>query len=170
MRRYHQKDGPTTQNLADHSHGVQLLILHIYPEASKDLLIAAIYHDLPEYAIGDMPSPVKNDPDIKVKLELLEKKWLDYVEIKMPKLSETEALILKIADCLECAAYAAFQVHNGNYSYDFVFVKASQFVMDLLTNTLLPDNIKMTVSSMVHHLHKFRHQSYRESGVAHAGS
>ena len=38
-----------------HSERVALIILHCWPDASRDLILAALYHDLAESVIGDIP-------------------------------------------------------------------------------------------------------------------
>jgi 5'-deoxynucleotidase len=47
------------QTLADHAHGVASLIGLLHPSPSADLLLAALWHDVGEAVVGDLPSPYR---------------------------------------------------------------------------------------------------------------
>src|SRR6185312_90882 len=71
VSRWHTK-GHTCrpQDVAQHSHGVALLISILHPNPSAKLLIAALHHDLPEVATGDTPRYVKaGNPQLKMILD-----------------------------------------------------------------------------------------------------
>ena len=59
--RWHNKPqmGHVRDTVAAHSARVQAIILTLWPDASRDLLIAALQHDAHEAIIGDMPGDAK---------------------------------------------------------------------------------------------------------------
>lgn len=74
VKRYHTVRMLRQQDLASHSFGVLMLIKTIDPNCSKNLLLAALHHDLPELITGDIPAPAKRaSADLSVRLEELEK-------------------------------------------------------------------------------------------------
>ena len=60
-RRWHNKPqmAHVCDTVAAHSARVQAIILALWPDASRDLLIAALQHDAHEAIIGDMPGDAK---------------------------------------------------------------------------------------------------------------
>lgn len=74
VTRYHTQRTLRQQTLAAHQYGVAQLIHYVWPECRKELLLAAMFHDLPEYITGDIPSPAKrNSPQLAILLEEIEK-------------------------------------------------------------------------------------------------
>lgn len=59
--RFHNHAGIDKQRNSEHQWGVALIVEHIYPNASKALILAALTHDCAEYYTGDVPFPVKKD-------------------------------------------------------------------------------------------------------------
>src|SRR5690349_19381109 len=59
VRRWHVERMPE-QSVAEHSHGVAVILCFIC-EPSALLLKAALFHDLAEKQVGDMPAPIKWD-------------------------------------------------------------------------------------------------------------
>lgn len=53
------------QTDADHTAGMLALGLTIWPDMSRDLMVAIIYHDAAESVVGDMPWGGKQDPALK---------------------------------------------------------------------------------------------------------
>ena len=54
-----QTTGEHAFSVAQHALLVEALVLEAEPAASRDLLLAALLHDAPEYVIGDLISPFK---------------------------------------------------------------------------------------------------------------
>ena len=103
-KRFHTADTLTEQNVAEHSFGVAWICAVIYGEAvRKELLLAALAHDLAEHRVGDVSSVVKTQhPDLRQKLELMETNHLVAHELDFaPDLSDEEKKVLKMADMME---------------------------------------------------------------------
>lgn len=116
-RRWHTYDG-VTQNLADHSYGILLLILRLHPNPSIDLLRAAAYHDLSEGVSGDIPADFKwQNPEVAKTLRQantdIEIKW----KIRVP-LTIEDQLWLKVCDLLEALMFCDHQIKLGNSYFE----------------------------------------------------
>lgn len=113
VRRYHTRRMLREQTLAEHSFGVQQLILQIMPEPPARLLVAAIHHDLPEYVTGDVPGPAKRaSPRMEVLFEELEKGCAPlYLDCN---LTPYEEAVLKWCDTMELVLFCLEEVQMGN--------------------------------------------------------
>ena len=47
------------QTVGAHSYAVSILIDQLWPDSSKQLIMAALYHDVPELILGDIPATAK---------------------------------------------------------------------------------------------------------------
>jgi 5'-deoxynucleotidase YfbR-like HD superfamily hydrolase len=101
LLRWHTHQLPISQNLADHSYGVALIISIMHPNPSVKLLKAALWHDLHESVLGDWPHSAKTEnPALAEFEEAFERKFrmehgIDY------QLEADEQLWLTFADRLE---------------------------------------------------------------------
>lgn len=78
VRRWHQN--PDTSHVDDYNHGHQgrcgVLVLSLWPECTKELLAAAVTHDLREIVTGDIAGPLKSEhPDAFAAMEHLGDAW-----------------------------------------------------------------------------------------------
>lgn len=115
VQRNHNWRTLRTQTVGDHTFNVMSIILAVAGEtASRELLVAALYHDLPEQVTGDMPAPVKwkhgSLGNIMHKLD-------DEFAIKwglICHLEDDERLLLKFADQLEFMCFTLEEMRLGN--------------------------------------------------------
>lgn len=130
--RFHNHAGIDKQKNSEHEWGTALIVQHIFPECSKELLLAALTHDAHEYFTGDIPFPVKQScPELKSMLASLESKWEAENGIDKNLTSE-EKVCLKIADVLEGMWYCLVQVRQGNINAKRPFRKWRTFLIDFL--------------------------------------
>lgn len=113
--RFHSSPGITKQKVSEHSWGVAMLCQYLYPEGSKDLLLAAMTHDCAEIKTGDIPAPVKwEDESIKAILDKIEDNFNEEHGIQFYKnLNETEKKVLKMADVLDGMIYCVRRLDHG---------------------------------------------------------
>lgn len=111
--RYHTHRTHRRQSVGEHSFGVMMLIQQVYPEARKELYLAAMHHDLPEFITGDIPAPVKRSaPHFAVMLEELEKSTAPlYQDFG---LSAFEEAVLKWCDTMELVLWCLEELHLGS--------------------------------------------------------
>jgi len=114
VNRYHTMITLQKETVGHHSHGVACLVLALNPEASRELLIAALYHDLAEQYTGDIPSPAKRDYGIGDQVSDLEKRLVKEAGLHWPTLTTAEQRVLKLADIAHGALFCVREMSLGN--------------------------------------------------------
>lgn len=114
VKRYHTVQIIGEQTVSAHSFNVAMLCLAIKPDASFDLIKAALFHDLAELETGDIPAQVKwSNQDLEVQLKIIENRFDQAHDINI-ELTREEERILKIADLLELCYFCVEQKRLGN--------------------------------------------------------
>lgn len=106
------------QELSAHSWQVALILLDIYPQARKELIVYAMVHDCGEVYTGDIPAPYKkNNPKVAELIRIDEKTYLrDQLKVPVALFDEEERQALKIADILSGLYHTAHEIAGGNYN------------------------------------------------------
>lgn len=107
-RRWHSNPdlAHTVDPVGGHSCRVAIIIDHIWPNCRKEVIMAAITHDLAETLTGDIPQPAKaKSQTLSDELTSLEHFW-NYNNGIIYDLSEGEWLKVKIADRLDAWMWA----------------------------------------------------------------
>jgi 5'-deoxynucleotidase YfbR-like HD superfamily hydrolase len=107
LLRYHTVPMQTErQTVGAHSYAVSILIDQLWPDSSKQLIMAALYHDVPEMVLGDIPATAKwAFPEVLQAFEKAEKKVMDDLGLSFV-LTPEEKSRLKMADMLELVLYS----------------------------------------------------------------
>ncbi len=105
VRRYHTHRLLRPPNNAEHQWGVAMIVDHLwraagYHETPPQLIVKALYHDVPEYDTGDMPAWVKRGTDLGAHINEIEAGVAKRLGIEDPE-PGMETHILKAADELE---------------------------------------------------------------------
>jgi len=134
-RRYHGwrtlKDDP----VGLHSYNVANLVILLFPDCRKELVVAAVRHDSPEWVTGDPPSTAKRRvPGLKEALDDYERDVCRAVGLSMPTadLIGEEKRQLKIADYLDGMMYCIQERRMGNTYIDPVFRVFHEYVQPFL--------------------------------------
>jgi len=132
VKRWHTITNVKEQTVADHSWGVASIILDVWPDSSNSLITYALWHDIPEFVVGDVPVTAKwANEDLARAVEKAEsqiaKKYKLFIE-----LTETEKLKLAIADLLEVLWYASEEIALGNSNFLEVFHTARKKLKTLI--------------------------------------
>jgi len=114
VRRFHTKNVISTETVGHHSHGVAMVTLLLDPQASRSLLMAALFHDLSEHVTGDIPSPAKREYGITSQISDLENKLMFEAGIQFPDLNERDKRTLKLADIAHGALFCVQEMSMGN--------------------------------------------------------
>ena len=120
--RYHTHPTQRSQTVAEHSFGVANLVMYLTEgAASRDLILAAMWHDVSEEATGDVPAPVKwNSPDLKRLLDEIEDQHRERHGLDT-ELTTHERVILKYADMSELVLWSLEEYMLGNrYARDLI--------------------------------------------------
>lgn len=115
IKRYHTAIIVGEQNVGEHTYGVAQLVRYFTNDNwSKQLMMAALDHDVLEYLTGDMPHPTKvMHPDLKNYLAIIEKDLRKEHQMEYT-LTDEERVILRCADLLESAQFGLYQLQLGN--------------------------------------------------------
>lgn len=96
----------TGQTLADHQGRCVQLLLFLHPAARPALIRAVAFHDVGEFAAGDLSWEFKRaEPDLAEAHAGFETHAREAIVGEDPDLSPSEMRWLKLVDRLECAAY-----------------------------------------------------------------
>lgn len=122
-KRFHTVDTIKHQEIANHSFGVAWFCeLITEGAASKQLIMAALTHDLAEHIVGDIPSPAKRVLGIRDMYEKFEMDQLKANDLaQYMDLHSEEAAILKLADMLEGCMYCIRERRLGNRNVEICF-------------------------------------------------
>lgn len=104
------------QSVAEHSWGVAMLLLAVYPIASRAALEYALTHDLPELFTGDTPANAKwAAPALESALREMEAKFIERFDL-VPKTSLTdhERDVVKFCDGAELMLHCLEELYQGN--------------------------------------------------------
>lgn len=123
QRFHHEKFVGERQNVGHHSAGVALLLLEaLGDKCSRNLLIAALQHDLAEGFTGDTPAPTKWALGSEI-FDAYEERIRKELGIVALDLTEEERAWLHAADFLECCWTVWDQQRLGNTDIDRVMRK-----------------------------------------------
>lgn len=147
--RYHTVDLIKPETVGHHSHGVAMLCLAIDPIASRQLLVAALLHDLPEHVYGDVPSPAKRELKIREELEELEMQSLFDAGLPMPELNDHDARVLKLADNVHGALKCIREMRMGNQLVLPVLERYMSYIGEIEFPTVQAHEIYESLNAMV---------------------
>ena len=130
VQRMHTTPHHRPHTVAQHSWSMAAMLLLLHPDPSRELIQAALFHDVAERWTGDMPAPMKwwINPEIGIAMAHAEAGIL--IELGLAnKLSEEETKWLRALDILDLYLYAKDELNLGNrhmqevhdVCHDFVF-------------------------------------------------
>ncbi len=134
-KRYHTVHTLKEQDIAAHSFGVAWLCeLITEGMASKNLIMAALAHDLAEHIVGDIPSPAKRALGISEMYGKFEADYLSSAGVGhyIEQLTAPEANILKFADMLDGMMFCVRERRLGNKNIDIVYARFNSYIWELV--------------------------------------
>lgn len=149
VRRYHTSPVVGQETVGHHSHAVASLLTLIYPDSSRELLIAALYHDLGEQQTGDIPSPGKREMGIRDAVNKYEAECNAEAGFHTPTLFAKEKRRLKFADCVSGALFCLEELAAGNRRMWSTFMTYMTYI-----NTLIENGHEPCEAPIIQHLMK----------------
>jgi len=150
VTRYHTQTRLRTETVGHHSANVCAILLRLERNCSRNLLIRALMHDVPEYYTGDVPAPAKWDsPELKRELDALEGRFIDKHFIPHPQLDESEELLLKTADMLDLLLSCIEEVRMGNSYAEKLVSTAKEYIMGLGLPTRYQQRVDLMIKEVV---------------------
>lgn len=122
VRRFHAKTILRDNTVGEHTYGVLWWLRIIVPdeELTKQLLFAALQHDMPEYVTGDIPAPTKRACGSA--FDKLEESVLVELGVPPAALTPEEETWLKLADIIDGMAFCVRERELGNSTLRTTFV------------------------------------------------
>lgn len=114
VRRFHTRQTLVTETNGHHSHGVACIIELLYPNCRKQLIVAALYHDIAECEAGDLPAPMKRETGIREAVKKYEHKLHEDANLPLPDLDDEEKRRLELADGIHGAIFCLQECRRGN--------------------------------------------------------
>jgi len=119
IKRFHTARLIQGETVAEHSFNlVNLIMIVTNGNASRNLILAAITHDLGEYAVGDIPSPIKRalPKEVAHQIDLREEGAVQDIHpcMKGIFLAPAEAFLLSLADKLDGLLKCIDELRMGN--------------------------------------------------------
>ena len=137
INRYHTVPlGGLRQTVGAHSYAVVVLLDQLWDNCSKSLLLSALYHDVPEIVLGDIPATAKWEyPEVKKAFKKAEDKVAKDLGINFV-LTERETNRLKMADMLELVMYC-HKLNDSNPRMKLIMQTGVNYLVDNYSQ--LPD-------------------------------
>jgi 5'-deoxynucleotidase YfbR-like HD superfamily hydrolase len=115
VKRFHTTYRSQEETVGHHSANVAALLLALHPDVSRNALVAALMHDVPEGYTGDIPAPVKwAHPELAAELNAAEMAHTEDIGLPTPHLSPSDIKWLKLADMLDLVLSSIEEVGRGN--------------------------------------------------------
>jgi 5'-deoxynucleotidase YfbR-like HD superfamily hydrolase len=136
-KRYHTVQTHNTQDIASHSFGVAWWCELITDKrASKQLIMAALTHDLAEHIVGDVPSPAKRAMGCRDAFNAYEDTILtDNKVVHYMNLPELEKAVLKAADCFDGLMFCLNERRMGNKHVEIVYGRYYSYILEVKNKT-----------------------------------
>lgn len=145
VARYHTEVTLRPQSVASHSWNVARILLAVWPETPRHLLVEALMHDVGEVFAGDSPSPAKwAHPPLKLAVDEVE----DTTRLAMVLgwgvpphscLTLFEDAVLKLVDLMEAWEYCLCEVSCGNRHARVLVSRCEETLREATTGLPNPD-------------------------------
>jgi len=153
--RCHARPRLREYTVGQHAFNVAGLISIFNPGASSRLLRAALWHDVPERWLGDIPTPLKQmQPDLGGLIKSAEEEIFELLGVDF-NLTKEEKIWLKAADMLELFIYAREEIALGNKSAISLARDTIKIIDDLIKNNKFPSRFADYVDSIRESNHMF---------------
>lgn len=127
--RYHTIRTLQRETVGHHSHGVAMFVILL--GGGEGVLRAALYHDLAEHILGDIPSPAKKKYGIGEQVNELEEQILKGVGFSA-ELTGDDKRKLKFADIFQGMSFCTREVKMGNAKLASVFYRYKTYAEELM--------------------------------------
>lgn len=131
VTRYHTVRTIQTETVGHHSHGVAMFCFWLAGVPSRELLLAALFHDLAEHQLGDIPSPAKKKYGIGEQVNELERQLLESMDMGVC-LSDKEKRTLKLADIFQGITFCVKEISLGNKQQSVILERYASYASDMI--------------------------------------
>lgn len=134
VERSHTMPHHGSYTIGQHSFDMLTLLVSLYPDCRRELMLAVMFHDIAERWTGDIPSPAKfSDGEFGKRLAQIEQRVLRRLGLVI-NLDEMERFWLKGLDVVEYVLWAKEQLSMGNQNVHASLVNSLRW----LSNNRIP--------------------------------
>ena len=163
VKRFHTTVRIQEETVGHHSANVAAILLRLEPDCSRDVLVAALMHDVDEVYTGDVPAPFKWDnPDAKHALAVGGMDYVDKHDIPYPHLSEHDANLLKLADMADLVLSSLEELNRGNRYAKELITNGQNFIKKMYLDSKVTDQHIAALGTMVYEIKKEGRQDVEE--------
>lgn len=145
VTRYHTWPRVREQSVGEHSWQVARVVLALWPDAPRHVLVHCLFHDVGE-VVGDLPYPMKrNDPVLRQRMEHAE--FCAHLGMCLPwqlpapvELSAEEKAVFKLAEYIEFWEWALYEISLGNQNARLVMTRGQAEIERLLDE--MPEDVR----------------------------
>lgn len=150
VKRFHTHPTIGSQTVAEHSWGVCVVLMRLYPDCSMQLLQTAVTHDVTEAETGDIPFLVKRlHPEVKTVFDKIEHHQESILNIAHNcDLSDEDRRRLKVADYVESMIYCVRQAELGSKTMSLVLDRLEAALCHLCDK----DEIQLVINICRHYV------------------
>lgn len=140
VKRYHTVDTLVPETVGHHSANVAHLVMSLEPRCGKDLIVAALCHDLAEQYTGDIPATAKwASAKLAAVVKEVESSYMGLLQVE---LTDYEKCVLKQADMLDLCFKCYEEFRLGNKEVVPIIRRGIQFLREGRSNPLVEYVIK----------------------------
>jgi len=151
IQRLHTVPLTTINTVGEHTFNVLALIDCLSPGCSRNLLLAALYHDVPEYKTGDVPANAKwASPDLNASLIAIEDRIKREYDLEI-SLDAKEKQVLKFCDAMELTLFCIEEAERGNL-HGIIIAKRC---IDSLVQNVFGESSHQLLSHVLSYINKF---------------
>lgn len=147
VRRWHTWPHLKPQSVGEHSAQVLRILLAIWPDAPRHLMIHCVVHDIGEGTSGDPPYPIKaQNPLLKTECDRIERQahlamCLPWALPPPQVLSPAEKLVFKLAEFQDMFEWSLNEIALGNVYANLVADRCYVQVLAHIANKDLPPGV-----------------------------
>jgi hypothetical protein len=120
------------QTIGEHCWRVAGIFVEIFGMPRAEVLYFTLHHDSGELWAGDLPFGIKKAVvGLKDCMNMAEQIGLQYLGIKLPELTKSELVQVKICDLLEMHEFGKIEIDMGN-KYAFPIIKDTLYLAQRL--------------------------------------
>lgn len=125
VERSHTMPHHGSYTVGQHSFDMLTLLIALYPDCRKELMLAVMFHDLTERWTGDIPHPAKHsDGEFGKRIAQIEARLTKKLGWDV-QLTDLERHWLKGLDCVEYLLWAKEQIAMGNQNATTALAKTA---------------------------------------------
>lgn len=153
LLRWHTWPHIRQQSVAEHTWQVIRILLAIWPDCPKSVLVEAMFHDVGERVTGDAPYPMKKDNEtlrqiLNAKERAARQQMAPWGVVPPIDLEDAEQNAIKLAEYIEMWEWALDELALGNQNARIVLVRMREAFNGARVR-LLPLNVESASCSYI---------------------